>query len=78
MAGVMPFSITVDRTGHDYLRQMCSLSRYLVIDDITSLPSRRPAASVRARIQKAWSRLTSLTSSSSMFTIALYSFHNFI
>ena len=22
-AGVMPFCITVDRTGHDYLRQMC-------------------------------------------------------
>jgi len=38
MAGVLPFCITVDRTGHDYLRQMCAPSRYLVIDDITSLP----------------------------------------
>jgi len=38
MAGVLPFCITVDRTGHDYLRQMCAPSRYLVIEDITSLP----------------------------------------
>ena len=42
MAGVMPFCITVDRTGHDYLRQMCAPSRYLVIDDITSLPKQLP------------------------------------
>ncbi len=41
-AGVLPFCITVDRTGHDYLRQMCSASRYLVIDDITSLPRQLP------------------------------------
>ena len=38
----MPFCITVDRTGHDYLRQMCQPSRYLVIDDITSLPKQLP------------------------------------
>ena len=38
LAGVLPFCITVDRTGHDYLREMCQPSRYLVIDDITSLP----------------------------------------
>jgi nitric oxide reductase NorD protein len=42
MAGVLPFCITVDRTGHDYLRQMCSSSRYLVIEDITSLPRQLP------------------------------------
>jgi nitric oxide reductase NorD protein len=42
MAGVLPFCITVDRTGHDYLRQMCSPQRYLVIDDITSLPRQLP------------------------------------
>ena len=42
MAGVLPFCITVDRTGHDYLRQMCAPSRYLVIDDITSLPRQLP------------------------------------
>jgi len=40
--GVVPFCITVDRTGHDYLRQMCSASRYLVIDDIASLPRQLP------------------------------------
>jgi nitric oxide reductase NorD protein len=42
MAGVMPFCITVDRTGHDYLRQMCQPSRYLVIEDITALPKQLP------------------------------------
>ena len=42
MAGVLPFCITVDRTGHDYLRQMCAPSRYLVIDDIMSLPRQLP------------------------------------
>ncbi|HVN27546.1 MAG TPA: VWA domain-containing protein, partial [Candidatus Binataceae bacterium] len=30
LAGVLPFCITVDKTGHDYLRQMCQSSRYLV------------------------------------------------
>jgi hypothetical protein len=42
MVGVLPFCITVDRTGHDYLRQMCSPTRYLVIEDITSLPRQLP------------------------------------
>ncbi len=42
MAGVMPFCITVDRTGHDYLRQMCQPSRYLVIEDIGALPKQLP------------------------------------
>ncbi|MGH7907853.1 MAG: nitric oxide reductase activation protein NorD, partial [Candidatus Binataceae bacterium] len=42
LIGVTPFCITVDRTGHDYLRQMCSASRYLVIDDIASLPRQLP------------------------------------
>ncbi len=42
MAGVLPFCITVDRTGHDYLRQMCAPSRYLVIEDIMSLPRQLP------------------------------------
>jgi hypothetical protein len=38
LAGIIPFCITVDRTGHDYLREMCPSARYLVIDDIASLP----------------------------------------
>jgi nitric oxide reductase NorD protein len=42
LAGVLPFCITVDKTGHDYLRQMCQSSRYLVIEDITSLPRQLP------------------------------------
>lgn len=42
MAGVLPFCITVDKTGHDYLRQMCQSSRYLVIEDIASLPLQLP------------------------------------
>ena len=41
-AGIMPFCITVDKTGHDYLREMCERSRYLVIDDVTSLPTELP------------------------------------
>jgi nitric oxide reductase NorD protein len=42
LAGVLPFCITVDKTGHDYLRQMCQSSRYMVIEDIASLPRQLP------------------------------------
>jgi nitric oxide reductase NorD protein len=41
-AEVMPFCITVDKAGHDYLRRMCEPSRYLVIEDITALPRELP------------------------------------
>jgi len=41
-AGIVPFCITVDKAGHDYLREMCDESRYLVIDDIASLPRELP------------------------------------
>jgi nitric oxide reductase NorD protein len=41
-AGVTPFCITVDRAGHDYLRQMCDGSRYLVIEDVEALPHELP------------------------------------
>lgn len=37
--GVATFCITVDQSGHDYLRRMCEEDRYLVIDEIESLPS---------------------------------------
>ncbi|MBX3023304.1 hypothetical protein KF840_00165 [bacterium] len=40
--GVTPFCITVDKAGHDYLRQMCDESRYMVIEDITALPRELP------------------------------------
>jgi nitric oxide reductase activation protein len=41
-AGITPFCITVDRAGHDYLRQMCDAQRYMVIDDIAALPRELP------------------------------------
>jgi nitric oxide reductase NorD protein len=41
-AGITPFCITVDKSGHDYLREMCETSRYLVIDDVAALPSELP------------------------------------
>jgi nitric oxide reductase NorD protein len=37
-AGVTDFCVTIDHAGHDYLRRMCKESRYLVIDDVASLP----------------------------------------
>jgi len=36
--GIETFCITVDRSGHDYLRRMCAESRYLVIDEVEGLP----------------------------------------
>ncbi|MPZ23817.1 MAG: hypothetical protein GEU28_09775 [Dehalococcoidia bacterium] len=41
--GVIPFCLTVDRSGHDYLRVMCQDIGYEVVSDIESLPSRLPA-----------------------------------
>lgn len=41
-AGIAPFCITVDKAGHDYLRQMCDATRYMVLDDITALPRELP------------------------------------
>jgi len=37
-AGVTDFCVTIDPAGHDYLRRMCKETRYLVIDDVISLP----------------------------------------
>ncbi len=36
--GVETFCVTVDRSGHDYLKDMCPDARYLVIDEIEDLP----------------------------------------
>jgi nitric oxide reductase activation protein len=36
--GVETFCVTVDRSGHDYLKRMCPDSRYMVIDEIEDLP----------------------------------------
>ena len=41
-AGVTAFCITVDKAGHDYLKEICEASRYLVIEDITALPRELP------------------------------------
>ena len=40
--GITPFLITVDKEGHDYLKQMCDDIGYEVVDDIASLPRRLP------------------------------------
>ncbi len=36
--GVEVFCVTVDRSGHDYLKRMCPDSRYLIIEEIEDLP----------------------------------------
>ena len=41
--GMTPFCLTVDRGGHDYLKQMCEDMGYEVVADIESLPRRLPA-----------------------------------
>ncbi|MCY3656728.1 MAG: hypothetical protein OXG95_08990 [Chloroflexi bacterium] len=38
--GVTPFLITVDKEGHDYLKEMCDDVGYEVVDNIESLPRR--------------------------------------
>lgn len=35
---IQSFCVTVDHAGHDYLRKMCPRDRYLVIEDLESLP----------------------------------------
>ena len=37
--GVSTFCLTVDPSGNDYLRDMCSESQYMVIRDISELPT---------------------------------------
>ncbi len=41
-SGIVPFCLTVDIGGHDYLREMCASSRYMVIEDLLSLPRELP------------------------------------
>ena len=36
--GIATFCITVDKSGHDYLKAMCPEERYLIIEDIEALP----------------------------------------
>ena len=39
---IVPFCLTVDKSGHDYLKSMCGDMSYEVLDNIWSLPSRLP------------------------------------
>ena len=41
-SGVTPFALTVDRNGHDYLKQMCDDIGYEVLFDVEALPGRLP------------------------------------
>ena len=36
--GIETFCVTVDRSGHDYLRRMCPADRYMVIEETAELP----------------------------------------
>ncbi len=40
--GIIPFCLTVDKEGHDYLRAMCQDMGYEVLADIHALPKRLP------------------------------------
>lgn len=50
-SGITPFCLTIDKTGHDYLRGMCPASRYMVIEDVLSLPTELPKIYQRYRAQ---------------------------
>ena len=39
---IMPFCLTVDKSGHDYLKAMCGDMRYEILADIWTLPQRLP------------------------------------
>lgn len=41
-SGITSFFLTIDKGGHDYLREMCPSSRYLVIEDVRTLPTELP------------------------------------
>ena len=49
--GIETFCVTVDRSGHDYLRRMCPDDRYMVIEETAELPN---------ALQKAYRQLTRL------------------
>ena len=51
--GILSFCLTVDKAGRDYLREMCAPSRYMIIEDPTSLPTELPKIYQRhIRMQK--------------------------
>jgi nitric oxide reductase NorD protein len=40
--GIVPFALTVDKEGHEYLGQMCEDIGYEILGDIEALPGRLP------------------------------------
>jgi uncharacterized membrane protein len=51
--GILSFCLTVDKAGKDYLREMCAPSRYMIIEDPSSLPLELPKIYQRhIRMQK--------------------------
>ena len=50
-SGIAPFCLTIDKAGHDYLREMCPASRYMVLEDVLSLPTELPKIYQRYRAQ---------------------------
>jgi len=50
-SGIAPFCLTIDKAGHDYLREMCPASRYMVLEDLLSLPTELPKIYQRYRAQ---------------------------
>jgi len=40
---ILPFCLTVDKAGHDYLKTMCADIGYEIVNEVQSLPRRLPA-----------------------------------
>ncbi len=52
LRGIIPFCLTVDREANDYLRRMYGEVRFMIVDNIGTLPERLP---------RLYSRLTSIS-----------------
>jgi nitric oxide reductase NorD protein len=46
---IIPFNLTVDAAGHDYLRRMCPPHGYLVLGSVEDLPAELPKVYLRLR-----------------------------
>ncbi len=46
---IIPFNLTVDTAGHDYLRRMCPPHGYLVLKSVEDLPAELPKVYLRLR-----------------------------
>ncbi len=46
---IVPFNVTVDAAGHDYLRRMCPPHGYLVLKSVEDLPRELPKVYLRLR-----------------------------